>query len=199
MLKRILNTLILVIGTILILYINREKESKYTDFDEKPFIVDLDFCSDVDDACAVRVATTLDKMGVVDLKAMMLCTTGENNIDALNGLLNYDGYSYLRIGLSALDIPETSPYWNTLAKYRAPKISTTPSVKLYRQILVDCKNPVTIVTTGYLTNIAELMKSKPDEISDKSGIELINENVKALYITGGSYPDGYDNNLFFRK
>lgn len=178
---------------------NYLEEYQQMDHDTNPFIVDLDFCSDVDDAVAVRITTTLDKMGKIDLKAMMLCTTGENNIEALNGLLTYDGYGQINIGTSAISLSEESPYWDTLAQYKSEQINTENSVKLYRQILNDCANPVTIVTTGYLTNIAELLKSGPDDISDKNGKELVNSKVKALYITGGAYPEGYDNNFYFRK
>lgn len=191
--KRVIQAIIIVLLAISIWYIPKDK-------DKNPFIVDLDFSTDVDDVCAVRVANILDKRGVIDLKAMMLCVTGENIIDAMQGLLDYDDMDGVDIGTSALNIVDTSPYWNTLAEYNKTNDERVvkDSVKLYRQILINNIHDVTIVTTGYLTNIAELLKSEPDEISRKSGEELVKDKVKAIYITGGSYPDGYDNNFFFR-
>ena len=169
--------------------------------DKNPFIIDLDFSTDVDDVCAVRVADSLDKQGVIDLKAMMLCVDGENIVEAMDGLLDYDNMDNVSIGKSSknLDIVDTSPYWDTLSMYNSAdtKREVEDSVKLYRQILDRSLNKVTIVTTGYVTNIAELLKSEPDEISRKTGAELVRDKVKAIYITGGAYPEGYDNNFFF--
>lgn len=191
--KRVIQAIVIILLAILIWYMPKDK-------DKNPFIVDLDFSTDVDDVCAVRVANILDKRGVINLKAMMLCVTGENIVDAMQGLLDYDDMDEVAIGISALDIVDTSPYWNTLAEYNKTNDERVVknSVKLYRQLLNNSLNDVTIVTTGYVTNIAELLKSEPDEISRKSGEEIVKDKVKAIYITGGSYPDGYDNNFFFR-
>ena len=175
----------------------KENENITVELEAKPFIVDLDFCTDVDDACAVRVATSLDKQGVIELKAMMLCTTGENNVEALNGILTYDGYGALPIGTSAYDIPDVSPYWNLCSQYKSPEINKENSTTLYRKILANSDKKITIVTTGYLSNIKALLESQPDSISDKNGVELVQEKVEALYITGGSYTEGYDNNFWF--
>lgn len=171
------------------------------DKDRNPFIVDLDFSTDVDDVCAVRVADILDKQEIIDLKAMMLCVDGENIVDAMDGLLDYDEMPEVKIGTSSLNIDDTSPYWDVLNEYSNGTDTRVvkDSVKLYREILSNSLNDVTIVTTGYVTNIAELLKSQPDEISKKSGVDLVKSKVKAIYITGGSYPDGYDNNFFFRS
>lgn len=165
-----------------------------------PMIVDLDFASDVDDVCAVRVATSLHKLGKIDLKGISLCIADESIVSAMAGLLEYDKIQNPYIGKSALNIDSTSPYWGILKEYnKTPDEIVMDSVKLYRKLLSESKHKVTIVTTGYLTNIAELLKSEPDEYSSLNGIELVKEKVEALYITGGSYPDGYDNNFFFEQ
>ena len=53
----------------------------------KKMIVDVDMCTDVDDACAVRIATALDDDGVIDLQGIALSVNGPNNLDALRGFL----------------------------------------------------------------------------------------------------------------
>lgn len=165
-------------------------------------IIDLDFCTDVDDVCAVRMATALDKLEKINLQGVMLCVTGENNISAMHGLLSHDGYEETPIGVSAYDIPDTSPYWNTLAGYGDVSQATVrESVRLYREMLSnneDTEKSI-IVTTGYVSNIHALMLSEPDDISDKTGKELLEEKVSAIYLTGGSYPEGCDNNFFYTK
>lgn len=179
---------------------SRADEKDFFQKEHKAVIVDLDFCEDVDDVMAVRVATTLDRAGQIELKGMMLCVTGENNVEALHGLLCYDGYASLPIGTSAAGDPCTSPYWDVLAEYHDPgSLHKEDAVTLYRKLLSDSKTRITIITTGYLGNIAALMKSGPDEISELSGMELLKEKCDAVYITGGAYPGGYDNNFFFTE
>lgn len=195
-----MNKLIATIGVSLALSLaTGSNEVEIIDNTINQVIIDLDFCSDVDDVVAVRMGTALDKMGLIDLKAMGLCTNGTNNIKALHGLLSYDGYTDLPIGTSALGIEDTSPYWDILAEYSTGEINAHNSVKLYRQILENNNDKIIIITTGYLTNIAELLKSESDEISNKTGKELVRDKVEALYITGGAYPEGYDNNFFFKR
>lgn len=161
-----------------------------------PFILDMDFSTDVDDVCAVRVAISLAKLGQIDLKAVGLCTRGENNLSALNGMLNQAGYGDVPLGRSFAFIEDTSEYWGTLSAYARADFPIEESVSLYRRILSESEKPVVICTTGYLQNISALLKSQPDGYSDKNGIDLIREKCRGIYVTGGSYPTGFDNNFF---
>lgn len=158
--------------------------------DAIPYILDMDFCSDVDDAMAVRVATELDKAGKIELLACMLSTNGENQIKALNGLLNYDGYGDLPIGYSTFDIPDGSSYWNVLVPYCQDSIKKMRAVYLYDKLLKESDDKVTILTTGYVSNIAALIKL------DKN---LVRDKVECIYIQGSSYSDGWDNNLGYNE
>ena len=164
----------------------------------KPLILDMDFCTDVDDAAALRVAIALEDLGFIDLKAVSLCVKAPDNVNlqAANGMLNYYGKGDTPMGLSSRDIPDTSPYWDTLRKWVSPDMQIVPAVKLWRYIIENATEPVDIVTTGYLTNLADFAKSEPDEFSDKTGFELLAEKVGNIYIQGGSYPSGMDNNFW---
>lgn len=193
---------ILIIFILLLFIINgiiifgKEKETKKEPI---PFILDMDFSSDVDDVCALRLANNLHKSGVIELKAIMLSTSDINNMNlkAVNGLLNYDGIKNIQIGYSHQFIQDNSPYWNILTEYfDQDNYFISDSVYLYRYIIVNSDKPVTICTTGYLNNIADLLQSPPDFISPLSGKELLKENNTKIYITGGE-PDGWSNNLSF--
>lgn len=151
--------------------------------DENPFIVDTDFACDCDDIAAVRIATQLDREGVIDLQAVMLCTSGTEK--ALHGLLVEDGYPNMKIGLSANNREEGCAYTEVLESYSKGKMKTADAVRLYKYVLYRSENKVKIVTTGYLTNIYELLR-------DKTGYKLIKEKVDTIYVTGGV---GYDNNM----
>lgn len=156
------------------------------------FILDVDMSTDVDDLLAVRAAEKLDKNGTSKLLAVMMSVSdGE---DALAGLLTYDGYGNIPVGICSSDVYENSPYWAYLEGIEETN-EKIDAVTLYRKILAESSNKVSILTTGYLGNISKLLQSEPDEYSELSGRELVAQKCKAIHIMGGSYPEGFDNNL----
>lgn len=165
----------------------------------KPVILDMDFGSDADDACALRVAGALHLRGDIELKAITSSVLGENdiNLKAINGLLESQSLNGIPIGRSTVQIYDTSPYWETLANCSTTQYEVWDSVKLWRKIISESDRPVDICTTGYLGNLAEFCKSQPDEISNKTGLELLNTKVGNVYITGGTWTTGIDNNFSF--
>jgi inosine-uridine nucleoside N-ribohydrolase len=54
---------------------------------------------------------------------------------------------------------------------------------------------VVIVTVGFLTNVANLLKTAPDEHSPLTGKELVAEKVKAWVCMGGKFPRGKEWNV----
>lgn len=164
----------------------------------KPFILDLDFASDVDDACAIRMASTMHKMGYIDLKAISLCVNGVGNLNvyAANGLLNSSGLGYIPIGISSVNTPGGGKYWSHLADWAADTVYMEDSVRLWRRIISSSDKPVDILTVGFVSNLAAFCQGGPDDISDKTGLELVNSKVGNIYIGGGAYPSGLDFNFW---
>ncbi len=166
----------------------------------KKMILDVDMCTDVDDVCAVRIATAFDDEGIIDLQGVAFSVVGENNLEALRGFLLYEGKPDVLIGKSSADnIPDSSPYWELMQEYSDGEVNAYDAVKMYRKILAESDTPVDIVTTGYVTNLEMLLKSEQDEYSALTGIELVKAKCGQLYIVGGSYPEGRDNNFFFAE
>ncbi|MBN8526489.1 MAG: nucleoside hydrolase [Planctomycetes bacterium] len=67
------------------------------------------------------------------------------------------------------------------------------SVALYRRLLAARPDrSVTIVCTGSQNALAQLLESKPDELSPLAGRALAAQKVKVLVVAGGQYPDGGD-------
>jgi inosine-uridine nucleoside N-ribohydrolase len=65
------------------------------------------------------------------------------------------------------------------------------AVALYRKVLAaQPNNSVTIVTVGFLTNLAGLLKSPPDSYSKLNGTQLVRSKVKRLVSMAGSFPFG---------
>lgn len=166
----------------------------YSNVAQNPIILDMDFCTDVDDAVALRMATTLDEMNVCTLMAVGLCTTAndgsDRNVRAAHGMLTYDGHEDVPIGTAHVSEPDTSPYWDVCAGYSTSAPESKDAVELYKEVLSSCYNKVTIVTTGYLTNIRYLLE-------DSEGYLLIRDNCEKIVITGGTFPSGRDNNFSF--
>ena len=160
----------------------------------KLFILDVDMNTDVDDVCAVRMATALDDLGVIDLKAVCYCTD-YSSYGALRGILHHDMKDDVLMGQGTEDRHEGSPYWNELGKHNDFGGNWEGSVRQYRKVLANATSPVDIVTTGQVTNLEALLESGPDDISPLTGKELVMTKVGQLYITGGDYPDGWSNNL----
>lgn len=161
----------------------------------KPMILDMDFCTDVDDACALRMAINMHRQNLIELEAVTLCTNDEENrnIKAVDGLMDYVGVS-APIGQGPIYVHDTSPYWDILAEYSDGDYALYDSVKLWRRIISE--NDLTyIVTTGYLNNLQKFCESGPDEYSNLNGMELLNKTK--IYIVGGSYPTGRDNNFSY--
>lgn len=164
----------------------------YNNLAQNPIILDMDFCTDVDDAVAVRMATTLDDMNVCTLMAVGLCTTpydgSDVNIRAVHGILSSDGYGEVPIGKSHVTEPDTSPYWDVCSKYSITEPKVVDAVELYKEVLNKCYNKVTIVTTGYLTNIQYLLE-------DSEGYRLVRDKCERIVVTGGVFTTGRDNNF----
>ncbi len=160
-------------------------------------VVDLDYNSDVDDVCAVRIATQLDRDGRIELKAMASSTQGMDSAKALHAQLSHDGYGEVPIGYSTGTISRGSPYWESLIKnyYNEATFFCCDSTTLYKEVLktaAEEEQTVRIATTGYLVNIEHLIK-------DPEGYELLRENADFLYVTGGEWTGGYDHNFSYTK
>lgn len=166
-----------------------EVENMAVKFDNRPipYILDMDFASDVDDVCALRVADVLDEKGVISLKAVGLSIRSDKIASAAEGLLDYDKKSGVPIGICSIDVNDTSPYWDILSSYKTTEHLKRDAVELYKDVLRNNEN-VIITTTGYTYNVEMLLK-------DKEGYELVKNKCKAIYIQGGSFPTGWDSNF----
>lgn len=187
---------IAVLGVLMPLNLMNFKTNELVDVSANPIIVDLDLCTDVDDAVAIRMATVLDDLDVCSLKAVGVCTTGKEDRNApaktAQGILEYKGYSNVKVGYAHYEEPDESKYWDVCSTYANQSYQYIDAVDVYKDVLKSCANPVTIVTTGYLNNIKALLE-------DEEGYNLVKENCARIVIQGGTYPSGWDNNFGFTK
>lgn len=158
-------------------------------------IFDTDIGGDADDLGALVMLHNFIDKGECEVLAIMSWSTEAYAVQAIDALNHYYHHPNIPIGTRKDNI------WHEEWQYNKPiadnfsnnltykDVPTTTS--LYRKILSKQKDSiVVIVTVGPLSNIMELIKSKPDSISDLNGKELISRKVKEVVIMGGHFPNG---------
>lgn len=158
----------------------------------KRIILDTDFCSDVDDAVAVRLLANLHKKGEIVFEAAILDSVIESSAAALGALLRLCGVENVPVGADRNEgaYDSASKYHKRLIAHGSPYRSNAEvedGVRLYREILAAAEEKITVVGVGFENVIADLLRSKADDISERSGRELFAEKVDALYLMAGRW------------
>ncbi len=166
-------------------------------------IFDTDMALDVDDAGTLAMLNRLQTLGECEILGVMVSSGsrcydgywGAACVDAINTYYNragipigiYKGCHTIpdRVSNYSKEVADSFPHGLQNGTF-APDATS-----LYRRILAgETDHSVVIVTTGYLNNLAELLKSGPDEFSNLSGPELVRKKVSSWSCMGGQYPQG---------
>lgn len=167
-------------------------------------IVDTDIGPDYDDVGALTVLHALADRG--EAKPLAIMTSNKNDLTApsVDVLDTYFGRPGLPIGApkgKAVDIGAWQKWPEMIVSKYPHDIRSTDevpdAVKLYRKILSHQPDQsVTIASIGFLTNLSNLLDSKPDEYSSLTGSELVKKKVKELVSMAGWFPQGREYNLY---
>ena len=164
----------------------------------KPFIIDTDFSSDVDDALAISTAMYYQDMGMIDVRGVVLCCTSTRGAHAMSALLAQHGYGNIPVACSSkTGIPISSKYHLGMEGYPHNTQYFGDVVNFYRMMLASSIEKVNIVVLGQITNIDYLLKSQPDVHSPLTGYELVAEKVDTIYFVGGKSNGKLENNIFY--
>jgi inosine-uridine nucleoside N-ribohydrolase len=167
-------------------------------------IFDTDLGPDYDDVGALAFLHAMADSGKAEILATVTSNKNELVVPSIEVINTYFNRPYLPLGAPKGDGAGlgSSQHWadSIVAKY-PHKISATSeaadAVSVYRKILKSQPdNSVTIITVGFLTNLSSLLKSKPDDISNLSGNELVKKKVSKLVSMAGSFPGGKEFNIF---
>ncbi len=168
-----------------------------------PIILDSDVGPDYDDVGAITVLHALADKG----EAKILATIASNKYEGVAGVLDVFNTYFNRPGLpvgvpggKAIALSDWHHWTDTLLAKYPHKIKANKeawdAVKLYRKLLAgQPEHSVTIVTIGYLTNLADLLNTGPDEYSPLAGNALVKKKIKQLVCMGGKFPSGYEFNV----
>ena len=158
-------------------------------------IFDTDIGPDWDDVGATATLHALANLGEAEILAMMVssgghsATWGPSCLDAFN---TYYGRSDIPIGVATDGPSFGSSYNQQIAEEFEQDLGTDNawnSVELYRKVLSEQPDSsVVIITVGFMTNLAALLKSEPDDYSALNGLELVNKKVKRWVCMGGGFP-----------
>lgn len=167
------------------------------------FILGTDWWDDCDDAVAVRVLTRFCKAGKAKLLGVAINACMPISAKSLDAYLHSEGMDDIPIGVDseATDFGGTVLYQKRLSEmpgnFRCNS-DCPDGVELYRTLLAKAEGMVDIIEIGYPQILANLLKSKPDHISELSGAELVAKKVRKLWSMAGKWDDleeGCENNF----
>jgi len=158
-----------------------------------PIIFDTDIGTDVDDAGALAILHVLADRGEAEILATVSANQNRWCAPAIDVINTYYGRPDTPIGSSRTGPGPEEWYHQSVSDYPhdlATSDDAPDAVALYRRVLAaQGDRSVTIVVVGWLTNMADLLNSKPDEYSPLSGTELVKAKVKKLVSMGGKWPN----------
>ena len=168
-----------------------------------PVIFDSDMGPDYDDAGAITLLHAFADEGKADILATVASTKYEGVAAVLNVFNTYFKRTSIPTGVpkgEAVTKKDFQHWTDTLIKNYPHVIKNNAdvpdAVEIYRKVLA--KQPdksVTIITVGFLTNLANLLKSQPDKFSSLTGEQLVEKKVKSLVSMAGKFPSGREFNI----
>ena len=166
-------------------------------------IFDSDMGPDYDDVGAITLLHAFADSGYINILATVASTKYEGVAAVFNVLNTYFKRPGLLIGVpksKALELKDGQHWTDTLLLKYPHKIKRNDevlsAVEVYRRSLGSQPDrSVTIITVGFLTNLADLLQSPPDKYSKLTGKELVVKKVKQLVCMAGSFPAGNEFNV----
>ena len=170
-------------------------------------IFDTDISSSTDDLFSLELLYRYEEQGLCKLLGIVVDREGEDCATCTDVMNTYFGRSDVPIGLvrEGIDNPSVWIDYKDLPHYKTEdghpmfrrSISDYASLpdgwQLYRQLLASQPDrSVSICSVGFVTCLAQLLQSAPDDISPLSGVELVRKKVKCAYVMGGVFGEALE-------
>ncbi len=167
-------------------------------------IFDTDIGPDYDDVGAITLLHALADSGQTTILATVASSKYLRVAPVLSVFNTYFGRPSIPIGVPKGEAVADADkqHWSDTLVARYPHQVTAnqdvpDAVTVYRQVLAaQPDKSVTIVTVGFLTNLANLLASPADSDSKLTGRELVAQKVKRLVSMAGKFPAGREYNVF---
>jgi inosine-uridine nucleoside N-ribohydrolase len=199
-----MNKIILLTTALAVLCLFSACKPKSAETGKVNLILDTDFGPDYDDVGAIAVMHALADSGKVNILATIASTKYENVAANLNAFNTYFGRPEIPVGVpkgNALTDRDWQ-FWSDTVVARYPHAlksndEAKDAVALYREILAtQPDSSITLVSVGFLTNLANLLQSTADRYSTLSGPDLVKLKVKKLVSMAGKFPEGREYNVY---
>jgi len=164
-----------------------------------PLIFDTDIGNDVDDVLALGMIHALESRGECKLLAVTITKDHPMAASFTDAVNTFYRCGDIPIGVCRSGITDKEGKFNGLAtkkegdqlRYRHDLVSgeqAPDAIPLLRKTLAEAEEgSVVFVQVGFSTNLANLLDSKPDEISPLTGIELVKRKSHSLSIMAGAF------------
>lgn len=166
-------------------------------------IFDTDMGPDYDDVGAIAMLHAFADEGSANILATIASTKYDGVAEVLSAFNTYFNRPGIPIGVpkgKASMLRDIQHWSDTIRKNYPHSIKNNndaeDAVKLYRRMLAQQPDTsVTIITVGFLTNVANLLQSQGDSISPLDGKALVNKKVKQMVSMAGKFPEGSEFNI----
>ena len=195
-----INKLLVPVAIILLISCNLPKSPSY---DPVKIIFDSDMGPDYDDVGALTMLHAFADSGKAEILATMASNKYELVAPCLEIINTYYGRPHIPVGspkTRGVNIGCSQHWTDSLSAHYPHSLNSNSQAQdarlLYRKILASQPdNSVVIVTVGFLTNLNDLLLSKPDSISPFDGTALVQKKVKRLVSMAGKFPEGWEFNV----
>jgi len=169
----------------------------------KSVIFDSDMGPDYDDVGAIAILHAYADSGYINILATIASTNYEGVAGVFNVINSYFNRPGIPIGVPkkfGINIRDGQHWSDTLLLNYPHTINKNSEVKeaveVYRSVLAQQPDKsVTIITVGFLTNLAALLQSAPDQYSSLNGLQLVKKKVSQLVSMAGWFPTGKEYNV----
>lgn len=166
-------------------------------------IFDSDMGPDYDDVGAITLLHAFADSGRANILATIASTKYEGVAAVFSVLNTYFNRPDVPIAVPKGDAIEEKDFQHWTDTLRAnyehsinSNDEVADAVDLYRKLLASQPDTsVTIITVGFLTNIANLLKSEADDYSPLNGEQLVKKKVKKMVSMAGKFPSGSEFNV----
>lgn len=170
----------------------------------RPVIWMTDWWTDVDDVMAARVLYWAELKGMVDIVGVVSNCSNGQIIPSIDAFFEAEGRRGIPMavdtnaGAAGFGGTPGPPYQTTMLKWRHQYTSDATAesdITFLRRALANSLTPIDIIAVGYSNNLSNLLNSPADSISPLTGLQLAQQKVAHLWIMGGQYPSGTENNF----
>ena len=161
-------------------------------------IFETDMGNDIDDAMALDLLLKKHEQGVINLLGVSVHKNNPCAAEFIDIMRRWYGHADIPIGVSCVTVAECDDYTTRVCRMkdengkplfaRSRRPNYEEAVAMYRRLLSKQEDgSVVIVSVGFSTTVAALLKSGSDRYSELTGRELVARKVKFFSVMGGEF------------